>query len=194
MRLFNFRKDNVQQFNGVDNNAVGATIDRPDQYIPEDIFVEKTTPEKSFATETVNTPQVTNNIELLYKFLDGNYENQGYNDALLNPDAHHLNQNLEALKYELERIIKKVKTFYEDFIKEVNYHIDSRARSGMVDTVEELQMKKEIAESHMENVIQLEKDCKSNIGDGQGIMISYTKGFKNGLAAISHHTILQRKF
>lgn len=87
-----------------------------------------------------------------------------------------------------------MKTFYEDFIKEVNYHIDSRARNGMVDTVEELQMKKEIAESHILKIIQIENDSKNNAGDSQGIMISYTKGFKNGLAAISHYAILQKKF
>jgi len=185
MGIFDFRK-NGSQVNGnhVNGNSETDTQAKPvnghaSADIPENVFVEK---------------EATNNIDLLYKFLDSNYEEKGYNDALINPDSSHLEQNLEALKFELDRIIKKVKTFYEDFINEVNYHIESRARSGMVDTVDELRMKKEIAESHLKKVLQLENDVKTKDGDSKGVMISYVKGFKNGLAAISHHTILQRKF
>ena len=54
-------------------------------------------------------------------------------------------------------------------------------------------MKKEIAESHVKKVIEIDDDAKNNRGDSQGIIMSYTRGFKNGLAAISHHSILNRK-
>jgi hypothetical protein len=39
----------------------------------------------------------------------------------------------------------------------------------------------------------IEDSAKNNTGDSQGMLISYTHGFKNGLAAISHHAILKRK-
>ena len=132
-------------------------------------------------------------INLLFQFLERNHEGKGYDDALINPDNTHLIQNTEALKNELERTIRRVKTFYEDFIKEINFHIASRSRSGMVDTVEELTMKKEIAESHIKKVLEIEDDLRNNKGDSQGILLSYTRGFRNGLAAISHHSILKRK-
>lgn len=132
-------------------------------------------------------------INLLFQFLEKNHEGRGYDDALINPDNIHLTQNTEALKNELERTIRRVKTFYEDFIKEIDFHIASRGRSGMVDTVEELSMKKQIAESHIKKVLEIEEDLRNNKGDSQGIIMSYTRGFKNGLAAISHHSILKRK-
>jgi hypothetical protein len=132
-------------------------------------------------------------INLLFEFLERNHEGKGYDDALINPDNTHLTQNAEALKNELERTIRRVKTFYEDFIKEINFHIASRGRSGMVDTVEELTMKKEIAESHIKKVLEIEEDMRNSQGDSQGIIMSYTRGFKNGLAAISHQSILKRK-
>src|SRR5437868_307810 len=81
----------------------------------------------------------------------------------------------------------------EDLLIEIDFHIASRSRSGLIDTVEELNMKKEIAESHVKKVIEIENDAKNNRGDSQGIIMSYTRGFKNGLAAISHHSILNRK-
>jgi hypothetical protein len=99
-----------------------------------------------------------------------------------------------ALKNDLERSIRKVKTFYEDFIRQINFHITSRSRSGMIDTVEELTVKKEIAESHIRQVKEIEEQAKLNEGVGHGIIISYSRGFRNGLAAISSHIILNKNF
>jgi len=133
-------------------------------------------------------------INLLFQFLEKNYEKKGYDDALMNPDNTHLEQNIAALKNELERTIRKVKTFYEDFIREINFHISSRTRSGMVDTVEELNAKKETAESHIRQVLEIEQEANESRGVAQGIILSYTRGFRNGLAAISHHSIMNRNF
>lgn len=159
--------------------------------IPEHVFIEN---EKGFSVKN-DEPKVRRsdtNIELLFDFLDKNHETKGYEDALMNPDVKHLEQNIEALKNELERTLRRVKTFYEDFIKEIDFHIDSRSRSGMVDVVDELKMKKSIAESHVQKVLEIETEHHNNRGDSQGMIISYTRGFMNGLSAISHHTILTR--
>ena len=154
---------------------------------------EKNGADLSKSGEKIDNGSEAIGINLLFQFLERNHEGKGYDDALINADNTHLNQNTEALKNELERTIRRVKTFYEDFIKEIDFHIASRSRSGMVDTVEELTMKKEIAESHIKKVLEIENDLRNNKGDSQGIIMSYTRGFKNGLAAISHHSILKRK-
>lgn len=161
--------------------------------IPETTFIEKGVPEKEPPHEKAVTT-FNGGIHLLYDFLDKNYESKGYNDALINPDATHLDQNVIALKNDLERSIRKVKTFYEDFIRQINFHITSRSRSGMIDTVEELTVKKDIAESHIKQVKEIEEEAKRNEGVGHGIIISYTRGFRNGLAAISSHIILNKNF
>lgn len=157
--------------------------------LPESTFIEKDAPSDGDTTIPFN-----GGIHLLYEFLDKNHESKGYNDALINPDTTHLEQNVIALKNDLERSIRKVKTFYEDFIRQINFHISSRSRSGMIDTVEELTIKKEIAESHIKQVKEIEEQAKVNEGIGHGIIISYTRGFRNGLAAISSHLILNKNF
>jgi hypothetical protein len=159
--------------------------------IPEHLFIENEK-EHSNKNEETAAKKAENNIELLFDFLDKNHETKGYEDALMNPDVRHLDQNIEALKNQLDRTIRRVKTFYEDFIKEIDFHIDSRSRSGMVDVVDELKMKKSIAESHVMKVLEIENEHRNNTGDSQGMIITYTRGFMNGLSAISHHTILKR--
>jgi hypothetical protein len=182
--MFNF-------FKRANNN--GAQSPNPGIPLPE---VEERVFIESAAQEQVAAPTapVEHNIAVLYAFMDRNHEVKGYDDALVNPDVSNLNQNVEALKSELIRTLNKVKTFYEDFVQETEFHILSRSRSGMVDMVEELEMKKKIAQGHIEKVKTIEADTASEEGDCKGILISYTRGFKNGLAAISHHHILSKKF
>ena len=162
--------------------------------IPEDVFIEKDKPSDDASVESNGVLSGQNGINLLFQFLEKNYEAKGYDDALINPDITHLEQNKEALQNDLERTIRKVKTFYEDFIRETNFHISSRSRSGMVDTVEELTVKKETAENHIKQVKEIEEEAHNNKGVGQGIILSYTRGFRNGLAAISHHSIMKKNF
>lgn len=182
-----FRKKRQEEISSSPIFSVEQRVNPID--IPEQIFIENETPIKDQDSRVI---KVENNIELLFDFLDKNHEQKGYDDSLMNPDVKHLEQNLEALRNQLERTIRRVKTFYEDFIKEIDFHIDSRARSGMVDVVDELKMKKSIAESHIQKVLSIENEAKANRGDSQGMIISYTRGFMNGLSAISHHSILKR--
>ncbi len=193
MGLFSFFFNNKSKLNNNGHELKGTTNGASLPDIPEGIFIEKD-------KQAANSPDAKSNgaveggINVLFQFLEKNYEVKGYDDALVNPDSTHLEQNVNAHKNDLERTIRKVKTFYEDFIREINFHIASRSRSGMIDTVEELTVKKETAESHIKQVMEIEEKAKINEGPGQGIIISYTRGFKNGLAAISHHSILRKNF
>ena len=113
----------------------------------------------------------------------------------MNPDSTHLQQNTEALKNDLERTIRKAKTFYEDFIREINFHISSRSRSGMVDTVEELQVKKETAEDHIKQVRLIEEEVANNKRSRAGDHHQLHPGFSEmGWLAISHHSIMKKNF
>lgn len=190
MGLFNWF--NRKRNNGVNGSGVNGVYSDNLPDIPEGVFVERERNDNDKGS--VNGSQTENGISLLFQFLERNYESKGYDDALVNPDLTHLQHNTEALKSELDRTIRKVKTFYEDFIREIDFHISSRGRSGMIDTVEELTMKKITAEQHISQVKEIEDDAHNGKGVGQSIIISYTRGFKNGLAAISHHAILRKNF
>jgi hypothetical protein len=189
MGLFSFF--NRKNGNGVPDNSNLGNKSLPD--IPEPIFIEKDS-HKEERTEDKNGSSLDVGINALFQFLEKNYQSQGYDDALVNPDTTHLQQNIDALKNDFGRTIVKVKTFYQDFIREANFHIVSRSRSGLIETVEELTVKKETAEQHIRQVLEIEELAKNNDGPGQSIVISYTRGFKNGLAAISHHSILRKNF
>jgi hypothetical protein len=198
--MFNFFKStdkNGANTSNLNGHNFTATPVLPE--VEERVFIEQggtpAAPPVGHFTDQAPAPvSADHSIGVLYAFLDRNHESKGYDDALLNPDSSHLTQNLEALENELVRTINRVKIFYEDFIQETDFHIMSRARSGMIDMVEELEMKKKIALGHIDKVQNIEEGIQQQQGDFKGILISYSRGFKNGLAAISHHHILTRKF
>lgn len=193
MGLFNYFNRKQSNNNNSNGNIESETRQTINPEISEKIFIqtEKFPENNSKEQQTVNQE---NGISLLFEFLEKNYESKGYDDALINPDNTHLEQNIQALKNDLERTIRKIKTYYQDFIREINFHIESRARIGMVDTVEELSVKKYTAEEHINQILEIEIDAKNNTGLGQGMLISYTRGFRNGLAAISNHSIMKKTF
>ena len=84
--------------------------------------------------------------------MQADYETKGYNDAITSPDDSYRQDNIKLIKHDLNILIQKVNTHYQDLIKELEFHISSRIRAGLVDLVEELKSKKEMVQEHMDKV------------------------------------------
>jgi hypothetical protein len=180
--------------NGTAENSTNNTSqsEQP-RDIPEEVFTEKTAPAQQEEKQQEAIIR-QDNIHTLYDFLSTDFQNLGYNDALVNPDTSYMRQNIEAILSDLEMTIKKVITFYQDAIEELNFLIESRSRMGMVDTVDELKMKRERAVRHMEKVKEMQSELSGEHREIHRVTISYKRGFHNGMAAIAHHESGKRSF
>ena len=143
--------------------------------IEEDTYIKK---EPENGSKTMG-------VYKLYAILERDNEQKGYDDALINPDSMQMDKGIRIIKDELFRSIDLVKIYYVDFLREIDFHIESRRANAMITTVEELTMKKEIAKSHYEKVIEIERESKNGSFENMGIVMTYTRGFQKGLAAIS---------
>ncbi len=170
------------------SNGVEAETN-PD--IPEDIFIEKNTQDEKSMVEEKEYPN--DSIHMVYDFLSKDYQQSGYDDALAHPDSAYKNEKIREIQGELDIVIRKSKTFYEDAIRELNFLIASRNRIGMVDVVDELKMRKEKAEDHYKKVVELQSEALEQ-GESHRLIISYNRGFQNAMAAIAIHESNKRKF
>jgi hypothetical protein len=132
-------------------------------------------------------------IDTVYAFLQFDYESRGYNDALTNPDDSYRNDNVNLLKQDLFILFDKSLTYYEGLQKEVDFHITSRERAGLIDLVEELKIRKEMVNDHLSKVRIMREEALNGNGPVQRITLSYQRGFMRGLSAITHTHILQKK-
>lgn len=160
--------------------------------IPEHIFIEYPKHKPTVMEEQETTTEV-HNLNSLYRFLERNLEKQGYEDALINPDTSYMDEQVSYIQNELHLLLSRVGNYYSGHIKHVNFHIDTRRRSGMVETVDELLTHKETVEEEMKIVAGIGKDAQQGVGLCQNLFLSYKRGFRNGFAAITYNTILGRK-
>lgn len=151
--------------------------------------------ERSMAPQPINEPAATPEapllgIDAIYAFLQADYETRGYHDALTNPDESYKNDNIKLFQYDLQILIQRSFMYYDDKIKEIDFHIGSRTRAGLIDLVEELKIKRELVVEHISKVNQLKQETESNAGMSERIKLSYQRGFMRGLAAISQTKVM----
>lgn len=180
---------NLFERNGKSSTANQGT---PLPEIPEDVFIEKTAYNGESEKKQENEP-AHDNIHMVYSFLAKDYQQLGYDDALVNPDISYKTEKVREIQGELDLVIRRAKTFYEDAMRELEFLIMSRNRSGMVDVVDELKMKKEKAKDHYEKIIELGKEATEQ-GETHRLVISYNRGFQNGMAAIAIHESGKKSF
>lgn len=132
-------------------------------------------------------------LDSIYAFLQSDYESKGYNDALINPDESYRNDNIRLIRQDLMILIDRTLNYYETMIRETDYHISTRSRAGLLDLVDELKMKKDLLQSHIEKVNGIKKEAATETGASERIVLSYQRGFMRGLYAISQSKFFNGK-
>jgi hypothetical protein len=132
-------------------------------------------------------------INAVYGFLQADYESRGYNDALINPDESYRTDNASLLQQDLLIMIEKSATYYEGLMKDIDFHIGSRSRAGLIDLVEELKTRRELVADHLEKIKLIKVEAVSGTGATQRITLSYQRGFMRGLSALTQSKVLNKQ-
>jgi hypothetical protein len=147
----------------------------------EDQFIDSSEPIELINNQNNNIK----NLDSIYDFCSIDFEERGYQDALINPDSSYKNDNLNLLIEDLSMIINQAKNNYSTSLKTLNFHIKTRKDAGLIDIVDELQTKKSILEQHKDEVLRIEDETQKNTGIVERLKLSYNRGFNRGLASIS---------
>lgn len=132
-----------------------------------------------------------NGIEVVYAFLQADYETKGYNDALINADNSNKSDGIKLIKLDLQLLLRRVINYYDKKIRDYEVQISSRSRAGLMDLVEELRSEKDKAEKDMEEVKIIYAEIDSGTGLVERIILSYQKGFMRGLSAITQSRMIK---
>jgi hypothetical protein len=183
MGLFNFfskKEQPVQPENSNGNPEI------PQEFLTTEGKQQETTGDQGNGMDTQG-------IEAIYSFLQGDYESKGYDDALTNPDDSYKSDNIKLIKLDLQILIQKVNTYYEDLAIELDLHIATRSRAGLVDLVQELESRKQMVVEHQAKVGQMQAEIENENGMSRRIILSYQRGFMRGLSALTQSKVLNKK-
>ena len=92
---------------------------------------------------------------------------------------------MSMIKSKLEVKFRQVKLKYQNELRSIDFHINSRKEAGLVEIVRQLETKKEMLMQHIDELEKMETDFENKALYMIGMLVSYEKGFNRGLAAIS---------
>ena len=96
----------------------------------QNVLVEEANEEKPVNNVVTITYGTGKAIDLIYNFLKDDYESKGYDDALTNPDSSYKEMNKAMIKSSLEVKFKQVRRRYQDDLRTIDFHINSRKEAG----------------------------------------------------------------
>lgn len=186
---------NNTELNGNQNGQSQMADDNPKilPEVPERIFIENEKPIAKTQAEPANEQEDQHDLQALYRYLERNLETKGYEHALINPDSSSMEEHILFINNELHLMISRVKTYYSGYLRKIDFHMETRKRNGMIETVEELITHKETILDELNIVKTIEADATNGTGACQNLIISYKKGFRNGMAAITYGTIFGKR-
>lgn len=173
------------RFGADQNNKFDAHSDQTNHSeIQEEDFVDYSEP-----ISKENSLQSSMPIDEIYHYLQINFENKGYEDALSNPDTSYRDMNKKHIISNLRILFKQVKQIYLDNLNRTEFHIKSRSQAGLVDIVDLLINRKVLLDNHLEEITKMEDDLEKEEDYMIGMLLSYERGFLRGLAALSLETL-----
>ncbi|CAM3406194.1 hypothetical protein [Aquirufa ecclesiirivi] len=169
---------------------------------------EKAVPDVSLEEEASRIDQHLNpNLDVRKPHFDGrsestwqrifdrirhDYEMEGYQDALTTADNKYRDDNISIIKLDLQADIHEAEIAIKEYLKEIDFHINSRRKADLHDLVEELESRREICLDRLKTMEEIKLDVSNDTGTSTRIVLAYKRGFNKGLAALSMANIINR--
>jgi hypothetical protein len=126
-------------------------------------------------------------IEQIFAYLEGDYEEMGYKDALATPDTACKESTSKLIHGRFVVLLRKVETEYDGMLKKLDRRITSCSTAGLVDTVHSLQIEQERIRKYKEDLSRIGQEVKESIETSPlaAVLKSYERGFVRGLVSSS---------
>jgi hypothetical protein len=185
MGLFDFFKKTETV--SVIQNQDADSVNSDEKIIDRNLFIK----DPSRSDDKISADESTA-WKRIFSRIRNDYEIEGYNDALSTPDVKYRDDNKEIIKLNLRVDIEEAEVEIKEYLKELDFHIKTRATAELKDLVEELESKKVIFESRLEKLTELKNDLKNDLGMPNRMLLAYNRGFSKGLAALSVANVINK--
>jgi len=160
---------------GIDETQKLPEIKRED-------FVDDSQPEEQAYTVSYGTRMP---IDAIYAFIDRDYEQLGYDDAMCNADSSYKDSKKSIIKNELKRLFEQVGLRYKSDLRDIDVLIGIDEQQGLINTAAALKARRETFVEHMEVMRKMEESLDKEEPQMLGMISSYERGFLKGLTAKS---------
>ena len=182
MSIFNlFKKE---------SNTVGTFLPPVfgQQELPSEPAAENVVDDRSKETDnkTLTVSYATGwPIDVIYGYLHKNYEEKGFNDAMVKDDLAFRDLNMAIIRNKILMVFREINLNYDLMRRDLETRIETCTTAGLLTTLAELEKQIAIINAHKAELAQLEQDFRNNANEASVPLQSYDCGFLRGIATIA---------
>ena len=168
--------------------AIVATLPVADQLTSEEEVVtnQQTSNESHEEKKPLTVSYATGwPIDVIYGYLHKNYEEKGFEDAMLRSDIAFRDMNMGIIRNKILMVFREINLNYDVMKSDLESRIDTCRAAGLLTTVSDIEKSMTIIKTHKEELRQLEDDFKNNANEASIPLKSYDCGFLRGIATIA---------
>ena len=183
MSFFNlFRKEKAIQSTSV----IANDVKEPEASIGDDSIASDNNESDNSSSNHLTVTYATGwPIDVIYGNLHKNYEERGYEDAMINNNLSFRDMNIAIIRNRILMIFREVNLKYDALRGDMETRISTCNAAGLMTTVAELEIQLSIINSHKEELRQLELDFRNNGNEASVPITSYECGFLRGISTIA---------
>lgn len=123
-------------------------------------------------------------IDIVYGYLHKNYEQKGFEDAILKSDLTFRDMNKNIIKNKILMVFREINLNYDVMRQDLQERINTCSAAGLLTTVSQLEKRINLIDSHKEELRCLEENFRNNTNEASIPLQSYECGFLRGVATI----------
>ena len=124
-------------------------------------------------------------IDVIYGYLHKNYEEKGFNDAMVKGDLAFRDLNMAIIRNKILMVFREINLNYDVMRRDLETRIETCTTAGLLTTLSELEKQIVIIKTHKAELAQLEQDFRNNANEASVPLQSYDCGFLRGVATIA---------
>lgn len=124
-------------------------------------------------------------IDVIYGYLNKNYEEKGFNDSMENSNLAFRDLNKEIIKNKILMVFREVGLNYDVMRQNLQSKAEICSAAGLMIDVANVERTIALIDSHKEELRLLEQDFRNNANEASIPLKSYECGFLRGISTIA---------
>ena len=122
-------------------------------------------------------------IDVIFNFIHKNFEEDGFQDALVNCDITYRDAKEKIIRNDLEMLFKRIILKYKSDIRVINVKIENAQKALAMAAAADMEALRTTYEEHLTEIQEMQSLLEANDPKMTTMIESYRRGFLKGIAA-----------
>lgn len=128
-------------------------------------------------------------IDVIFNFIHKNFEEEGFQDALVNCDITYRDAKEKIIRNDLEMLFKRIILKYKSDIRVINVKIENAHKALALAAAADMEALRSTYEEHLTEISDMQSQLMANDPKMTTMIESYRRGFLKGIAVNSANFI-----